>query len=94
MIVGRGFVADIFVQGGDLGFGEAAFFLEADFAAAFVAVPEDEEENYERGLVRVGLDEGDVGWGGGGEEASYRTKQATTGRSSPQTPETSASRNS
>lgn len=49
MIVGRGFVSDLFVQGGDLGFGEEAFLLEADFAAAFVAVPEDEEEDYEGG---------------------------------------------
>lgn len=49
MVVGRGFVSDLLVQGGDFGFGEAAFFLEADFAAAFVAVPEDEEEDYEGG---------------------------------------------
>lgn len=32
-------------EGGHFGFGELAFFFEAGFAAAFVAVPEDEEED-------------------------------------------------
>ena len=43
---------DLFLQLGGLGFGEETLFLEAGFAAAFVAVPEDEEEDWD---VRVGL---------------------------------------
>jgi len=54
VIVGRGLVLDFLVQRGDFGFGEEAFFLEADFAAAFVAVPEYEEEDCDEGRGLVG----------------------------------------
>ena len=51
MIVCRGLIPDLMVEGGQLGFGEEPFLLEADFAAALVAVPEDEEEDCIQGRL-------------------------------------------
>jgi len=36
---------DLEFKGGDFFFGEKTIFFEADFTAAFVAVPEDEKED-------------------------------------------------
>ena len=43
----------LFVHFGDFGFRDKALVLESYLLAALVAVPEDEEEDCERGLVDV-----------------------------------------
>ena len=48
-----GVVGDLLFQLGGLGFGEETLFLETGFAAAFVAVPEDEEEDWQVRAVLV-----------------------------------------
>ena len=42
---GRAVDGDSSFKGGNFFFGEKALFFEADFAAAFVAVPEDEKKD-------------------------------------------------
>lgn len=85
-----GVSGDLGVEGGAFGVGEEALALEAGFAAAFVAVPEDEKEDCGGGgwLVDAGVAVGKGGgnrggygvrggWGWGGDVPNRARDQRT-----------------